>query len=105
MAIRDSLLLTDDQRALRDAVRGFLAGQLASDALRAMIGTEPGYSPELHARLAAELGLAGLTVPEEFGGRGLSQADAGGVHTELGHPLDPGPFLPSRLAARLLPPA
>jgi alkylation response protein AidB-like acyl-CoA dehydrogenase len=102
MAFRDSLVLTDDQRALRDTVRGFLAGQLASDSLRAMIDAEPGYSPEMHARLATGLGLAGLTVPEEFGGRGLSQADAGVVHTELGHVLYPGPFLPSELAAGVL---
>jgi len=102
MAISDSLVLTDDQRVLRDTVRDFLAGQLSSDSLRAMIDAEPGYGPELHARLAAELGLAGLTVPEEFGGRGLSQADAGVVHTELGHALYPGPFLPSGLAAGVL---
>ena len=102
MAIRDSLVLTDDQRALRDTVRGFLADELPSDSLRAMIDTEPGYSPELHARLATELGLAGLTIPEEFGGRGLSQADAGVVHAELGHVLYPGPFLPSGLAAGVL---
>jgi alkylation response protein AidB-like acyl-CoA dehydrogenase len=102
MAIRDSLVLTDDQRALRDTVRGFLAGQLPSDSLRAMIDAEPGYSPGLHARLATELGLAGLTVPGEFGGRGLSQADAGVVYAELGHVLYPGPFLPSALAAGVL---
>jgi alkylation response protein AidB-like acyl-CoA dehydrogenase len=102
VAIRDSLVLTDDQRALRDTVRGFLADQLASDSLRAMIDAEPGYSPELHARLATGLGLAGLTIPEEFGGRGLSQADAGVVHTELGHVLYPGPFLPTGLAAGVL---
>ena len=102
MAIRDSLVLTDDQRALRDLVRGFLADQLASDSLRAMIDAEPGYSPELHARLATGLGLAGLTIPEEFGGRGLSQAEAGVVHTELGRVLYPGPFLPSCLAAGAL---
>ena len=102
MAISDSLVLTEDQRVLRDTVRGLLADQLPSDSLRAMIGAEPGYGPELHARLAAELGLAGLTVPEEFGGRGLSQADAGVVHTELGHALYPGPFLPSGLAAGVL---
>ena len=102
MAISDSLVLTEDQRVLRDTVRGLLADQLPSDSLRAMIGAEPGYGPELHARLAAELGLAGLTVPEEFGGRGLSQADAGVVHTELGHALYPGPFLPSGLTAGVL---
>ncbi len=102
MAIRDSLALTEDERALRDALRGILADQLPSAALRAMIDTEPGYRPELHARLAAELGLAGLTIPGEFGGRGLSQAEAGVVHTELGRVLYPGPFLASCLAAGVL---
>ena len=102
MPIRGPLALSDEQRALRDTLRGFLAGQLPSAALRVMIDTEPGYSPELHARLAAELGLAGLTIPEEFGGRGLSQAEASVVHTELGHALYPGPFLPSGLAAGVL---
>ena len=102
MAIRDSLALTEDERALRDALRGILADQLPSAALRAMIDTEPGYRPELHARLAAELGLAGLTIPAEFGGRGLSQAEAGVVHTEFGRVLYPGPFLASCLAAGVL---
>jgi len=102
MATGDSVALTDEQRALRDRLRGFLAEQLSSAALRAMIGAEPGYRPELHARLAREFGLAGLTVPGEFGGRGLSQADAGVVHAELGHALYPGPFLASALAAGVL---
>ena len=73
MAIRDTLALTGDQRALRDTVRDFLAGQLPSASLRGMMGTGPGYSPELHARLAGELGLTGLTVPGEFGGLGLGR--------------------------------
>jgi alkylation response protein AidB-like acyl-CoA dehydrogenase len=102
MAIRDSLALTDDQRALRDSLRAVLTGQLPSAALRAMIGTEPGYRPELHARLAAELGLAGLTIPEEFGGLGRSQVEAGVMYTELGHTLYPGPFLPGYLASGVL---
>ena len=102
MAIRDSLALTGDQRALRDTVRDFLAGQLPSAALRGMLDTDPGYSRELHARLAGELGLAGLTVPGEFGGLGLGPAEACLVHTELGRVLYPGPLLASRLAAEAL---
>src|SRR6202041_1503882 len=102
MPILEPLALSDEQRALRDTLRGFLTGQLSSAALHAMIGAEPGYSPALHARLAADLGLAGLTIPGEFGGRGLSQAEASVVHTELGHALYPGPFLPSALAAGVL---
>src|SRR5580692_12903991 len=102
MAIRDTLALSEGQHALQDTLRGFLAGQLPSAALRAALETEAGYSPELHARLAGELGLAGLTIPEEFGGLGMSQAEASVVHTELGRALYPGPFLPTCLAAGAL---
>ena len=102
MAESDALALTEDQRALQDTLRGFLADQLPSAVLRAALETEVGYSPELHARLAGELGLTGLTIPEEFGGLGMSQAEASVVHTELGRALYPGPFLPSALAAGVL---
>ena len=102
MAESDTLALSEDQHALQDTLRGFLADQLPSAALRAALETEVGYSPELHARLAGELGLTGLTIPEEFGGLGMSQAEASVVHTELGRALYPGPFLASSLAAGVL---
>jgi alkylation response protein AidB-like acyl-CoA dehydrogenase len=102
MAIRDSLAPDEDSRALQDTLRGFLAGQLSSAALRSSLDTDTGYDAQLHVQLAAELGLAGLTIPEEFGGLGMSQAEAGVVHTELGRVLYPGPFLPSCLAAGAL---
>jgi alkylation response protein AidB-like acyl-CoA dehydrogenase len=102
MISSDTLPLDEDQHALRDSLRGFLAGQLPPATLRAALETRAGYSPELHARLAAEFGLAGLTLPEEFGGRGLSQAEASVVHAELGRILYPGPFLATGLAAGVL---
>ncbi len=102
MAESDALALSEDQHALQDTLRGFLADRLPSAALRAALETEAGYSPELHARLAGELGLTGLMIPEEFGGLGMSQAEASVVHTELGRALYPGPFLSSALAAGVL---
>jgi alkylation response protein AidB-like acyl-CoA dehydrogenase len=102
MAESDTLALSEDQHALQDILRSFLADQLPSAVLRAALETEAGHSPELHARLAGELGLTGLTIPEEFGGLGMSQAEASVVHTELGRALYPGPFLSSALAARVL---
>jgi alkylation response protein AidB-like acyl-CoA dehydrogenase len=102
MPVRDSLALTGDQRALRDTLRGFLADELPPAALRAALETDAGYRPELHARLAAELGLTRLTIPGEFGGLGLSQAEACVVHAELGRALYPGPYLASCLAAGAL---
>jgi alkylation response protein AidB-like acyl-CoA dehydrogenase len=102
MVIRDSFALDEGSRALQDTLRGMLAEQLSSAALRGSLDTGTGYDIHLHARLASELGLAGLTIPAEFGGLGLSQAEAGVVHTELGRALYPGPFLASGLAAGAL---
>ena len=102
MAIRDSLAPSKDQRALHDRVRGVLADQLSSGELHSCLDSQPGYSQDLHARVTDELGLAGLTIPEEFGGLGLSQAEACVVHTELGRVLYPGPLLCNCLAAAAL---
>ncbi len=102
MAVRESLSLSEDQRALQDNVRALLGDQLSSAELRGSLEGEAGYSPELHARLASELGLCGLTIPKEFGGLGMSQVEASVVHAELGRALYPGPFLPTYLAAGML---
>ncbi len=94
--------LSEGQQALQDTLRGFLADQLPSAALRSALETQAGYDPELHARLAGGLGLTGLTIPREFGGRGLSQVEACVVHTELGRALYPGPLLSTALAGGML---
>ena len=102
MTSSDTLSLSEDQQALQDTLRGFLAKQLPPAALRSALETRTGYRPELHARLASELGLTGLTIPREFGGLGLSQAEASVVHTELGRALYPGPLLSTALAGGIL---
>jgi len=102
MTSSETLPPGEDQQALQGTLRGFLAGQLPPAALRAALETRAGYSPELHAQLAGELGLTGLTIPREFGGMGLSQAEASVVHAELGRVLYPGPILATALAGGML---
>jgi alkylation response protein AidB-like acyl-CoA dehydrogenase len=102
MSISDSLALSEGQRALQDSLRGFLADQLSAATLRSTLDTDPGYDPQLHARLTGQRGLAGLTIPAEFGGLGLSAVEASVMYTELGRALYPGPFLSSALAATVL---
>ena len=102
MTVSDGSDPTGDQRALRDTLRGLLVTELPTAALRAALETDVGYSPQLHTGLAAELGLAGLTIPGEFGGLGLSQAEACVVHTEVGRALYPGPDLAGDLTAGVL---
>jgi alkylation response protein AidB-like acyl-CoA dehydrogenase len=102
MAIRDSVNLSEDQPAGQDTLRAILTEQLSSGELRDALDGELGYLPELHARLAGGLGLAGWTIPEEFGGLGKSLVEACAIHVELGRALYPGPFLPSSVAAGTL---
>jgi alkylation response protein AidB-like acyl-CoA dehydrogenase len=102
MAIRDSVNLSEDQPAGQDTLRAILTEQLSPAELRDALDGEPGYPPELHARLADQLGLAGWTIPAEFGGLGKSQVEGCAIHVELGRALYPGPFLPSWVAAGTL---
>jgi len=102
MTSSETLPPGEDKQALQGTLRGFLAGQLPPAALRAALESRAGYSLELHARLAGELGLTGLTIPREFGGMGLSQAGASVVHAELGRVLYPGPILATALAGGML---
>lgn len=59
--------LTEDQTLIRDAARAFSQGELAPGALERDKSGEP---PLALLRQMGELGLMGMTVPEELGGAG-----------------------------------
>jgi alkylation response protein AidB-like acyl-CoA dehydrogenase len=63
--------------------------------------TETGqtYDDKLWHTLAAEVGCAGLLVPEELGGAGASFREAAVVAEELGRAVAPVPFLGSAVIA------
>jgi alkylation response protein AidB-like acyl-CoA dehydrogenase len=65
---------TDDQLLFRDAVRDFLAKECTPAVVRHAWESETGRSRELWSALT-ELGVIGLTVPEEHGGLGLAELD------------------------------
>jgi len=87
------LVLSQEQRELRAAVRSFLAAASPLPKVR------QGYDPEVYTRLNGELGLSGLIVPEEYGGAGAGFADLAVVLEETGAALLPGPFLATTFAA------
>ena len=77
--------LTAEQCDLRDAVRGLLAGD--------------GDERSLWRRLCGEVGVAGLAVPERYGGAGAGPAETGVVMEELGRELTCCPMLGSAVLA------
>lgn len=65
--------LTDEQEEFAESVRAFAQARLGADALRR--AHEPGYAWDT-AKLLADQGLLGLTIPEEDGGQGATLMEA-----------------------------
>lgn len=95
-----TMFLTEEQTMLRDSARPFLAGQAPVRHMRALRDAKDatGFSPALWQRFA-ELGFAGILVPEAEGGAGLGHVEAGIVLEEIGRNLTPSPFLATSVGA------
>jgi len=65
-------LLTDDQRMIRDTVRELVDSEVLPNIGR---WCDEGTFPEHLIPKFADMGLLGVTVPEEYGGAGLSYVD------------------------------
>jgi alkylation response protein AidB-like acyl-CoA dehydrogenase len=114
--------LTIEQRDLRDAVRGLLARHHQMGAAEPGAGGEPrvgaepgaggergepgvgdgpgsGYDVLLWQRLCGEIGVAGLAVPDRYGGAGAGLVETCIVTEELGRSLVSSPMLGSAVLA------
>ncbi|MEU6498986.1 acyl-CoA dehydrogenase family protein [Streptomyces californicus] len=95
--------LTAEQHAIRRTLRDLLARSGGPEAIPAAVRTAEGHDPDLWRRLAEELGLPGLALPEEYGGAGCGAAESALVCEEAGRALLPTPLLAtSGLAAPLI---
>ena len=81
--------LTDEQRDLRDAVRGLLAQQRGHAA----------DDRSLWRRLCGEIGVAGIAIPQRYGGAGAGPVETHIVMEELGRGLTCSPLLGSAVLA------
>jgi isovaleryl-CoA dehydrogenase len=77
---------TEEHKMLRDTVRSFVKAEVEPQALE--FDREEKFNLPLFKKLG-ELGLLGITVPEEFGGSGMDPLAAVIVHEELSA-SDPG---------------
>jgi alkylation response protein AidB-like acyl-CoA dehydrogenase len=89
-----ALVLTEEQSMLRDSARGLISDKAPVAHLRHLRDSKDvtGFSRDLW-KTFAEMGFAGLLVPDEFGGSGLGCVEAGVVMEEIGRTLMPSPFL------------
>jgi alkylation response protein AidB-like acyl-CoA dehydrogenase len=88
-----------EQEELRRTVRQFLDKTSPESDVRRLMATEPGYDADVWQRMADELGLLGLAIPEAYGGAGAGFTEVGIVAQEMGRALFCGPFLSTAVLA------
>lgn len=90
--------LSDEQRLLQETVAQFIDNECPPARLRELFDDEVGYDPVLWKGLA-ELGLAGIHLPGEYGGSELEILDLAVVAETLGSLAAPVPYLSHSLAS------
>lgn len=93
------LLYSDDEEDLRTAVRRLLDDHCTPAEVLARTESGAPHDRALWKLLAVDMGLAGLLVPERFGGQGATHREAAVVLEELGRSVAPVPFLTSAVMA------
>jgi len=97
-----NLLYGEEEQELRSAVRQVLADRSPWPAVLVRTESDEPYDRSLWRTLAADIGCAGLAVPEKFGGAGASWREAAVVAEELGRAVAPVPYLGFVLATAAL---
>jgi alkylation response protein AidB-like acyl-CoA dehydrogenase len=93
------LLYSDAERALSDALASLLADRGGPDKALARIESAQTYDDKLWQAVAADMGCAGLLIPERDGGAGASYREAAAAAEVLGSYVAPVPFLGSAVVA------
>src|SRR5580700_2880735 len=93
-------VLTEEQSMLRDAARTWTREKSPVSAFRKVrdAGLPLGYDPKAFAEMA-EMGWAGVIIPEAYGGSEFGYLSLGLVLEETGKTLTASPLLSSALAA------
>ena len=97
------LVLTEEQVMLKDSAAGFLAEKASVAHLRGLrdSGSERGFSDDVWNEMA-QMGWAGIAIPEKFGGLGYGYTGLGLVLEQVGRNLSASPLQSTVLVAATL---
>ncbi|MBM7413275.1 MULTISPECIES: acyl-CoA dehydrogenase family protein [Nocardiaceae] len=94
-----SMVFESEQEQLRDVVKDLVRVASPTSRVREVAEFETGHDAELWRRLARDVGVAGLVIPEHLGGSGVSFAEQAVVLESLGAGLAGSAFLSSAVIA------
>ena len=89
----------DERSEFRDALRRLLEKHAANDWARSPQTPAGGYDRQLWTLLTQQVEVAGLAIPESFGGSGFGYLECHLVLAELGRAVVASPFLASSVLA------
>jgi len=90
-----------ERRELRESLRAFLEAAYPSLSTESRVGAGDKLDDRMWTRLAGEVALTGLIVPEEYDGQGLGVTEAAVALEESARVLLAQPFLTSSVLATL----
>ena len=90
-----------ERRELRDAIRGFLETAYPPISSESRVGAGDRLDDGVWRRLAGEVALTGLVIPEKYDGQGLGVTEASVALEETARALFAQPFMSSAVLATL----
>jgi alkylation response protein AidB-like acyl-CoA dehydrogenase len=82
---------SEDQKLLKEQANGFLRDNCPPEVVRRALEGDDAYDADLWRKIA-EMGWTATTIPEEYGGLGLSYLELSVIAEELGRAVAPVPF-------------
>ncbi|TDJ14294.1 MAG: acyl-CoA dehydrogenase [Deltaproteobacteria bacterium] len=93
--------ISEEQQMLQETVSQLIENECPLSRIREIFEGTDGYDPALWKGMV-EMGVAGLQIPEEYGGAGLEMLDQALAAETLAYAGAPGPFLGHALAGLAL---
>jgi alkylation response protein AidB-like acyl-CoA dehydrogenase len=94
-----TFVLSDEQRDFQLAVRRFLDDASSEAKVRETMERPTGFDPSVWHKMAAEIGLQGIAIPEKYGGQGFGAVVQGVALEEMGRSLLCAPYLSTAVLA------
>jgi len=90
---------TQEHDELRQTVRRLLDNDSTEQKVRSVMATDEGFDRALWVKMAEQMGLQGLIIPEEHGGAGMGMVELAIVLEEMGAALLCAPYLSTAVLA------
>jgi alkylation response protein AidB-like acyl-CoA dehydrogenase len=90
---------TSEQEEFRSVLRRYFEESSPPGVVRSLMATPAGWERDRWSDLNARLGLAGVHIPEEYGGQGFGFVELGIVLEEMGRTLLCAPYFASTVLA------